>query len=71
MSKRIIKAVDTLTRALENDQDFFYAYQANIAMAFKDEYARNSKRYKNNQDIHEIANTAAINFLHLWIENHE
>jgi len=62
----VAKAVDTITDAIKEDDSLFYAYQANIAMAFKDEYARNPKRYKNRQDIHEIANTAAINFLHLW-----
>jgi len=71
MSDQIAKAVETITKAIKDDDSLFYAYQANIAMAFKDEYARNIKRYKNRQDIHEIANKATINFLNLWGRKYE
>ena len=60
-------AVATLSKALRNDKDLFYCYQANIAMAFKDEYHRKRKNYMNNKDIHDVANDAAKNFLKLLI----
>lgn len=61
---RTSEAIDTLKDSLE-DEGYYLAWQANIAMAFKDEYDRSDKRYKNRQDIHDIANTAAKNFLTL------
>jgi len=63
----IKKAVDTLRKELKNDKDFYYAYQANIAMAFKDEYARtgNNLSYKK---VHKVANRAAQNFLNMLIK---
>ena len=33
-------AVKWLTNALKNDRDFWYAYQANIAVCFQDEVRR-------------------------------
>ena len=67
MSTEIQNAVETLTKAIKDDPELYYAYQANIAMAFKDEYNRNHKKYKNKEDVHKIANTAAKNFLNIWI----
>jgi hypothetical protein len=64
---KVSNAVKILSTALKNDEDYYYSYQANIAMAFKDEYDRNNKKYKNRKDIHDIANQAAINFLNLLI----
>lgn len=63
-------AVNSLTKALKEDKEFFYAYQANIAMQFKDEFHRIAGKpgeviHVNSDDVHEIANTAAINFLNL------
>jgi len=72
MKTKVQKAVKTLRKALKNDTDLYYAYQANIAMQFKDEYSRKRKlknyEYLNNDDIHEIANTAAKTFLNLLIK---
>jgi len=59
--------IKKLVEALKNDEELYYAYQANIAVQFQDEYASNPKKYKNRQDIHEIANNAAKNFLNLLI----
>ena len=59
--------IDELIKNLKEDEDLYYAYQSNIAMAFKDEYDRNDKKYKNRTDVHEIANNAAKNFLNLLI----
>lgn len=58
------EAVEHLTKALESDPGYWICWQANIAMAFKDEFNRhplNGMQLKD--DIHEIANTAADNFL--------
>ena len=60
-----------LFKALREDEELYYAYQANIAMAFYDEYYRAKKTkpyYLNREDIHEIANNAAKNFLNLLIK---
>jgi hypothetical protein len=64
------KAVKTLSKKLRKDPELYYAYQANIAMQFKDEYSRRrkEKNYLNNEDIHKIANDAAKSFLNLLIK---
>jgi len=65
---KVEEAVKILTTALKEDEGFRESYKANIAMAFKDEYARKKidKNYVNSNDLHEIANKAADNFLNLW-----
>ena len=70
------EAIKVVTEEIKNDPELYYAFQANIAMAFKDEYARNEVRdahdrlegFEPTLDIHEIANTAAKNFLDLLIK---
>lgn len=57
--------VELLCNALREDPNYYISWQANIAMAFKDEYDRTSDVFKN--DIHTIANEAAKNFLNLLI----
>ena len=59
----IKRAIKILTKKLVKDQDYFYGFQSNIAMAFVDEFNRSNKKYKSKDDIHQIANQAAINFL--------
>ena len=54
------EAMKVLVKALEEDEGYRYGWQANIAMAFKDEYARS---ISGNDTIHDISNKAAINFL--------
>lgn len=65
-------ATHILFEALKRDNQLYYAYQANIAMAFKDEYDRQAKSRHyidlNKIDIHEVANTAAKYFLDQLIE---
>jgi hypothetical protein len=68
------EAVAHLAKELKADPDFYYSYQANIAMAFKDEFHRQAGQpgevhHVNSDDIHEIANTAAKNFLNLLISD--
>lgn len=52
-----------LIKALKGDSDLYNTYKSNIAMSFKDSYYKSRKKYKNNDDIHQIANNAAIDFL--------
>lgn len=57
---------------IKEDKDLYYAYQANIAMAFKDEYHSFKKKKGkslNNTDIHIIANNSAKNFLDLLLKD--
>lgn len=56
-----------LTPQIGEDVELYYAYQANIAMAFFDAYYRNKKKYMNREDIHRIANEGAKDFLNLLI----
>lgn len=60
-------AVQTLSEALKNDPELFYGYQANIAMAFKDNACwykkKTGKKSLSMGDLHEIANDAAKYFL--------
>ena len=60
-------AITIVRKHLKEDEDLFHSYKSNIAMAFKDQYDRNKKKYKNRDDIHMIANIAAGNFLDLLI----
>jgi len=61
-------ALTIVRKHLKEDEDLFHSYKANIAMAFKDQYYRNEKKYKNRGDIHMIANVAASNFLDLLVK---
>jgi hypothetical protein len=67
----IKKEVDVLRKALKEDEGYYISWQANIAMAFKDEYDKimNELNTQYNHDIiHLIANRAAKNFLNLLIK---
>jgi len=66
---KLEEAIKNLCSALKKDEDYYYSWQSNIAMAFQDEYNRNSKKYKNSVDIHTISNNAAKYFLDLLINN--
>jgi hypothetical protein len=67
------KAVEILIAELAKDKSegsYYYSWQANIAMAFQDEFNRYaaSKEIEGtamNFNIHQISNTAAKNFLDL------
>lgn len=65
MSK-ISEAVKVLTEELSRDEGYFYSWEANIAMAFKDEWNWHVEKQGypyTKEHIHEIANKAANNFL--------
>lgn len=69
--------IQELIKNLKEDKELYYAYQANIAMAFKDEFNKAYEKQDNKGaiiqleglDIHEIANQAAKNFLDLLIQD--
>lgn len=53
------EAVERLIKALNEESDYRYSWQANIAVAMQDAY-----RYsKDKSDIHAISNEGAIRFL--------
>ena len=68
---RLKKAIKILIEELRKDKDFYYGWQSNIAMAFKDKYynykKKKKKRWLNQEDLHKIANEAAKDFLNLLI----
>ena len=67
MENKVKEAVETLCAALKEDAGYYYSWQANIAMAFKDEYGRAYEKspimWETDLDLHTVANTAADNFL--------
>ena len=65
MQEETKQAVETLCKALREDSDYYYSWQANIAMQFKDEMGRGG--YEVDEQVHEIANDAAKAFLDLLI----
>ena len=71
-SDRFKRAHKVFFKTLKKHPDIYYAYQANIAMAFQDEvhaYRYNTgHRYLNRKEIHVLANRAAKNFLNLLIK---
>ena len=63
--------IKKLRKALAEDKELYYAYQANIAMAFMDTYdqaiMKKGGKYLNRAERHEVANDAAKHFLNLLI----
>lgn len=61
--------IGTVLRTIKKDPDIYYAWQANIAMAFNDEFRRFMEGKTSDQmteiNIGVIANNAAKNFLNL------
>lgn len=68
------QAVEKLCEELKNDEDYYRSWKDNIAIAFKDEFWKKINVdgmigdniyiiYTSNQNVHEIANNAADNFL--------
>ena len=65
-NQSVSSAMGVLIEALQSDPGYRLSWQANIAMAFKDEYACNNMpdaESKGSATIHEISNNAADNFL--------
>ncbi len=60
----IKKEIDVLKKTLKKDEDYYYSWQSNIAMAFYDQAKRNKVKISSPK-LHEISNSAAKNFLNL------
>jgi hypothetical protein len=69
MESELSKAMKIVTAAIKNDPSYRITWQANIAMAFKDEYSTITAEHGIDVDdvetnmIHDIANKAADKFL--------
>lgn len=59
-------AIRLLRRELAKDEELFFAYQSNIAMAFYDEMMK-EELFISRDVVFRVANQAAINFLNLFI----
>ena len=76
MNLKLEEAIKVLCEELEKDKaegSYYYAWQANIAMAFQDEFWRNIKSHEDldlmdKETTHKIFNQAAKNFLDLLIK---
>lgn len=73
MDITIEQAVKKLCEELNTDEGYYIGWKANIAMAFKDEFHKKAGPpgemvFVNSDELHEIANTAADNFLQLLIK---
>jgi len=65
------EAVEILVKSLQLDPGYRYGWQANIAMAFVDEFQRSKFLDQVPYcEIHKIANKAADNFLDLLCMDH-
>lgn len=66
------EATSFVCESIKSDPELYYAYQANIAMQFQDEFKRQDlhlEHYTNESEIiHDISNRAAKQFLDLWIK---
>lgn len=62
--------IEKLIKALKEDEGYYYCWQANIAMAFYDEYRR---VFPKDEDTHntilEVSNDAAKHFLNMLIKD--
>jgi len=66
----IPEAITVITDAMNEDKSegsYYYSWQANIAMAFQDEYNRSKEKvdFLDDLNIHAISNNAAKNFLNM------
>ena len=68
----VSKEMDVIIDALKNDPEYYISWQANIAMAFKDECVRmgltNNSTGKIHPVYHDVANNAAASFLKLLMD---
>lgn len=74
LNQRLHDAVKVFQEELEKDEELYYGWQSNIAMAFYDEFKRFSQTYGRNeavQMIHEVANNSAKNFLDQLIKTNQ
>lgn len=57
------EAMDHLVAVLKSDPDYREGWKANIAMAFKDQWAHRGMKEVSPQTVHDVANAAASAFL--------
>jgi len=62
------RAIQHLSKALNSDLGYRFAWQSNIAIQFQDELSRRGYKLP---DQHEISNVAADNFLNLLTKKNE
>jgi len=60
--------IKKLQKTLREDKNYYYSWQANIAMAFVDNMRWSGKRSPSYKDLHKIANDSAKYFLDLLIK---
>lgn len=67
LKDKLPNAMSIITAELLNDPDYWQAWKANIAMAFKDEFSKelngNPTVELDYEMVHKMANQAADNFL--------
>jgi len=63
----IKKAIQTLVKALNEDEDYRYSWQANIAVAMQDEYRSipHDKYESFGEMVHDLTNGGAKRFLNI------
>lgn len=61
------EAIKHIQKHLNEDEDYYMSWQANIALQFYDEYRRHDTILPHAK-LHEIANNAAKNFLNLLLK---
>lgn len=61
--KELKESVDALCKALREDKELYYAYQANIAMSMHDEYYSHCKSNLTGEELHKVFNDSAKRFL--------
>lgn len=66
MGNEVKDAMDVLRKALK-DEDYYLGWQANIAMAYQDEAARQATR-DSRKTLQSVSNQAAKNFLNMLMK---
>ncbi len=78
INTKISESIKIITKEINSDPAYREAWKSSIAMSFKDEYYRMKKEIKQRggglmmpgaKVIHEIANSAADNFLNMLCNN--
>jgi hypothetical protein len=65
MKIELSKSIEILVKALKEDEDYYRAWQANIAVCMSDVF----NQTKNYDSLHDITNTGAKRFLDLLIRD--
>lgn len=60
---KLSKAVKVLKKSLKEDSEYYYGWQANIAMSFYDEFMKLDRKLITKKNLHTVSNDAAMRFL--------